>query len=101
MSQLQNSSACKIALLTHLEPAPSRLPSWAGRRRRGSAGLRPASRDGSKPSIFQCSGVLQLPEYVKPERPRYTPLRLLRRGGIRDFELVIPSCKSIELLPQR
>ena len=65
LSQLQNSSARKIVLLEHLATAPSRRPSWAGRRRRGSGKLCLSSQDALKSSIFRYRGVLQLPLWKK------------------------------------
>ncbi len=59
-SQLQNSSARKIVLLDHVESSPSRLPLWAGHRRRGAARHCLASQHDPKTSIFRCRGVLQL-----------------------------------------
>ena len=60
LSQLQNSSTRKIALLSHIEPASPRLPHWAGHRQCDRTDFaRPAQR-GSKSSIFRCRGVLQL-----------------------------------------
>ena len=66
MSQLQNSSAGKIALLKQLATAPPHLPSCASRRRRGSDRLSPSSQDALKSSIFHCRGVLQLPQIANP-----------------------------------
>ena len=80
-SQLQNPSACKIALLkpiaiasprcqfalrspaSHCEDPPDlpsclQQPSWASRRRRGSDRLCLSSQDALKSSIFHCRGVL-------------------------------------------
>ena len=79
MSQLQNSTACKIALLKPIATAPAshcegppdlfsclQQPSWASRRRCGSDKLCLSSQDASKSSIFQCRGVLQ-PAHMKEE----------------------------------
>ena len=60
MSPLQNSSACKIALLSHLATTPSRLPPLASLRRRSSDRLCLSSQNTSKSSIFHCRGVLKL-----------------------------------------
>lgn len=48
LSQLQNSPGCKNVLLRPVVPAPPRLPSWAGRRRRGAGRQRLPSQLATK-----------------------------------------------------
>jgi len=66
MSQLQNPSARKNALLGCLSPAPPRLPYWASHRQCGSDRLRLSSQDAPKSSFFRCGGVLQLTQMFIP-----------------------------------
>ncbi len=60
LSQLQNSSKRKIALLSPTASSPPRLPSWVGHRQRVGQARPVLWQWGSKSSIFHCRGVLQL-----------------------------------------